>query len=93
MRYQQNPPPSKDMFFTLESTRASDQEIKKVISRHLIYDHNDFFMKAKDKGHQAHKEKITPVYGNCDQSEIKIVPLERSSYLKGSIDVHPTEPW
>ena len=67
MRYQQNPRPSNDMFFTLESTRASDQEIKKVISRLLIYDHNDFFMKAKDKGRQVHKEKITPVYGNCDQ--------------------------
>jgi len=93
MRYQQNPPPSKDMFFTLESTRASDQEIKNVISRHLIYDHNDFFTKAKDKGRQVHEAKLTAVYGNSDQSEIKIVPLEKSDYMLGSIDVHPTEPW
>ncbi|XP_039776674.1 uncharacterized protein LOC120644165 isoform X3 [Panicum virgatum] len=93
IRNQQNPRPSNDMFFTLESTRASDQEIKNVISRHLTSDHNDFFTKAKDKGRQVHEEKITPVYGNNDQSEIKIVPLEWSSYNWASIDVHPTEPW
>jgi len=93
MRYQQNPRSSNDMFLALESTRASDQEIKKVISRHLMYDHNNFFTKAKDKGRQVHEEKITPVYGNSDQSEIKIVPLEWTDYTRGSIDVHPTEPW
>jgi len=27
------------------------------------------------------------------KSEIKIVPLEKSDYMLGSIDVHPTEPW
>jgi len=67
MRYQQNPPPSKDMFFTLESTRASDHEIKNAISRNLMYEHNDFFTKAKDKGRQVHKAKLTAVYGNSDQ--------------------------
>jgi len=52
-----------------------------------------FFTKAKDKGRQVHKAKLTAVYGNSDQSEIKIVPLEKSDYRLGSIDVHPTEPW
>jgi len=27
------------------------------------------------------------------KSEIKIVPLEKSDYRLGSMDVHPTEPW
>nr|XP_034607064.1 uncharacterized protein LOC117866880 isoform X1 [Setaria viridis]XP_034607065.1 uncharacterized protein LOC117866880 isoform X1 [Setaria viridis]XP_034607066.1 uncharacterized protein LOC117866880 isoform X1 [Setaria viridis]TKW00307.1 hypothetical protein SEVIR_8G100500v2 [Setaria viridis]TKW00311.1 hypothetical protein SEVIR_8G100500v2 [Setaria viridis]TKW00314.1 hypothetical protein SEVIR_8G100500v2 [Setaria viridis] len=93
MRYQQNPPPSEDLVFTLESTRASDQEIKNVISRHLIYDHDDFFAKAKDKGRQVHEEKLTPVYSN-NELEIEIVPLEMSdNYMMDSIDAHPTEPW